>query len=309
VLERHPEGVDAEARQGSLPQRPLLAPWLRRATVGGSLLLEYGDEIVVLEGKAVDGLLSRLDGSRQLDELDPAERDAVADLAAAGVVVPGPAVGTDESLREAALGRVAPGVAASRLDGARVAIVGTGETADEAERLLPGRVTRTDWRDPLVDVDLAVAAPSAAELPELDGWNERCLASSTAWLLVHPFNGRFGSIGPLFLPGETCCHACFVLRRAAALPDPADFLALESVPASYPVGRSLAAVLAGGAAIVAARWLARQDAALAGAFVAIELADGLRTTRHRVLRVPRCGTCSPSRGMPPLLPWASGVRR
>lgn len=295
--------------QGSLPQRPLLAPWLRRTAADGSLLLEYGDEIVVLEGEAVGRLVPLLDGTRRLEELAPAERDAVAELAAAGVIVPGPAVGSGESLREAALGHVAPSVAAARLDAAHVAIAGRGETADEVERLLPGRAVRVDWQEPLVDLDLAVAAPSPAELPRLVGWNERCLASATAWLLVLPFNGRFGSVGPLFLPGETCCYACFLLRRAAALPDPPDFLALESVPASYPVGRSLAAVLAGGAAVVAARWLARQDAALAGAFLAIELDDGLRTTRHRVLRVPRCGTCSPAGATPPLLPWASGVTR
>jgi bacteriocin biosynthesis cyclodehydratase domain-containing protein len=309
VLELRPEGLAAETAQGSLPQRPLLAPWLRRATLDGSLLLEYADEIAVLEGEAVDRLIRRLDGSLTLEELDPAEREAVARLAAAGVVVPGPAVGSGESLREAALGRVAPSVAAARLEAARVAIVGSGEIADEAERLLPGCVVRAGWQAPLVDLDLAVAAPSAAELPELGAWNERCLESATAWLLVLPFNGRFGSIGPLFIPGETCCYACFTLRRAAALPDPADFLALESAPASYPVGRSLAAVLAGGAAVVAAGWLARQDGALAGAFASIELEDGLRTTRHRVLRVPRCGACSPSGSMPPLLPWASGLTR
>jgi bacteriocin biosynthesis cyclodehydratase domain-containing protein len=309
VLERHPQGLDAETEQGSLPQRPLLAPWLRRAAVDGSLLLEYGDEIVVLEGEAVGRLLVLLDGARTLDELSQAERDAVAELAASGVVVAGPATGTEESLREAALGRVAPSIASARLDSARVAIAGSGATADEAERLLPGEVVRASWRGPMVDMDLAVAAPSPAELPQLDGWNERCLASTTPWLLVLPFNGRFASIGPFFLPGETCCYACYVLRRAAALPDPADFLALESEPARYPVGHSLAAVLAGGAAVVAARWLARRDAALAGAFVAIELDDGLKTTRHRVLRVPRCAACSSSAHRPSLLPWASGVTR
>ncbi len=223
--------------------------------------------------------------------------------------MPGPAAGDDESLREAALGRIAPSVAAARLDAATVAVAGVGTTADEAQRLLPGRVARVGWRETLAGVDVAVVAPSPAELPELAGWNERRLASATPWLLVLPFNGRFASVGPLFLPRETCCYGCFVRRRAAALPDPADFLRLESAPAPYPVGRSLAAVLAGAAAVVASRWLAREDAALAGAFVAFELDDGLRATRHRVLRVPRCPACSPASGTPSLLPWASAVNR
>jgi bacteriocin biosynthesis cyclodehydratase domain-containing protein len=272
------------------------------------VLLEYADEIVALEGEAVDDLLPLLDGTRPVETLAPGQRDAVARLAAAGVVVAGPAAGDDESLREAALGRVAPAVTAARLDAATTALAGRGATADEAQRLLPGRVARVGWDETLAGFDLAVAAPSPTELPGLAAWNERRLASGTPWLLVLPYNGRFASIGPLFLPGDTCCY-CLVRRRAAALPDPEDFLELESEPAAYPVGRSLAAVLAGAAALVASRWLARKDAALAGAFVAVELDDGLRATRHRVLRVPRCPACSPAAGMPSLVPWASAVTR
>jgi bacteriocin biosynthesis cyclodehydratase domain-containing protein len=309
VLELRSEGVGPGDGQGPLPQRPLLAPWLRRASHEGSLLLEYADEIVALEGTAVDRVLPLLDGTRRVEELGPADRDAVARLAAAGVVVPGPATGDGEALREAALGRVAPSVTAARLEASTIAIAGTGATAEEAARLLPGRVARVGWRETLDRADLAIAAPSPAELPELAEWNEARLSSSTPWLLVLPFNGRFASVGPLFLPGETCCYACFVQRRAAALPDPRDFLQLESAPASYPVGRSLAAVLAGTAAVVTSRWLGREDAVLAGAFIAFELDLGLQATRHRVLRVPRCPACSPAAGMPSLLPWASAATR
>jgi bacteriocin biosynthesis cyclodehydratase domain-containing protein len=309
VLERRSQGLDAETGQGSLPQRPLLAPWLRRSRREDGLLLEYADEIVALEGDAVEHVVPLLDGTRAVEELAPTERDAVAKLAAAGVVVPGPAVDGPGALLEAALGRIAPTAAAGRLDAATVAVAGTGAVADEAARLLPGRLSRVGWEETPTDIDLAVAAPAPAELPELTAWNERCLASGTRWLLVLPFNGRFASVGPLFLPGETCCYGCFVRRRAAALPDPLDFLELELAPASYPVSPGLAAILAGAAAVVAARWLARRDGALAGAFAAIELDDGLRATRHRVLRVPRCDACSPAAGSPPLLPWASALTR
>jgi bacteriocin biosynthesis cyclodehydratase domain-containing protein len=295
--------------EGPLPERPLLAPWLRRAAAGGAELLEYGDEIVAVEGEGLSRLLPALDGTRTLAELGPSEREAVAALAAEGVVVAGPAVPDEEALREAALGRIEPAVAAARLAAATVALVGRSPVAEELSRLLPGRVTWTGWADPPPDATLAVAAPHPAELPELAGWNERCLAAGVTWLLALPFNGRFASIGPLFVPGETCCHRCFVRRRASALPDPADALALELVPASYPLGRSLAAALAGLTAAAAARWLARRDGALAGAFFALELDDGPRLSRHRVLRVPRCEACSPARGEPPLVPWASGARR
>jgi bacteriocin biosynthesis cyclodehydratase domain-containing protein len=297
VLEHHPDGLSAE----------LDAPWLRRAERDDAVLLEYADEIVAVEGDV--HVLDALDGTRLLADLAPEERAAVAMLAAERIVVPGPAVADEEALREAALGPLAPTVAAGRLNDAIVALAGASSVAEEAARLLPGRVRRLGWDATPSGVDLAVAAPAPRELPELAGWNGRCLDAGAPWLVILPFNGRFASVGPLFVPGETCCYRCFTRRRASALPDPHDFLALEPAPAAYPVGRSLAAALGGLAASVAARWLARRDGSVAGAFFALELDDGLRLTRHRVLRVPRCDACSPARTEPPLVPWASGVHR
>jgi bacteriocin biosynthesis cyclodehydratase domain-containing protein len=301
VLELHQGGL-SEEEQGPLPERPLLAPWLRRLARDGELLLEYGDEIVALEGELAPVL--SLDGTRTLRELAPPERDAVATLAAEGVVVAGPAVVDEDALREAAAGRVPPPLAARRLATATIALVGGGAVAEEAARLLPGRVRRQAWDERPVG-DLAVAAPAPAELPQLGGWNRRCLDASLPWLLVLPYNGRFASIGPLFVPGETCCYACFVARRASALPDGADLVAFEREPAPYPVGRGLAAALGGLAATVAAAWIARADTTAAGAFAALELEEGVRATRHRVFRVPRCEECSPAAESPALVPWAS----
>ncbi len=296
-------------QEGPLPERPLLAPWLRRAKAGATLLLEYGDSIVALEGEAVDRLLPLLDGSHPLEDLEPAQRAAVAMLAAEGVVVPGPAVADEEALREAAAERLAPSLVAERLARSRTVVAGSGVLAEEAHRLLPGKAERVGWESPLGEVDLAVAAPASRELHLLPAWNERMLDAPRPWLLVLPFNGRFGTVGPLFVPGETCCYACFLHRRAAALPDPADFDALQTVPAPYPTGRSLAALLAGAAALVATRWLARREATLAGWFLAIEPAGRLAVTRHRLLRVPRCEACSAAARVPSLLPWASAASR
>ena len=46
------------------------------------------------------------------------------------------------------------------------------------------------------------------------------LESRTPWSQVLPFNGRFAAIGPLFVPGQTCCAACFEQRRGHALGEP-----------------------------------------------------------------------------------------
>jgi len=291
VFEHHRHGLTPGAEEGPPSARPLLAPWLRRAeSPAGELLLEYGDEIVAVEGFS------------DLDE------DALAILRPEGVVVEPPVPTDEEALREAALGHIAPSLAAHRLSRARISLVGSGAIAEEAARLLPGRVRRVAW-DERPSCDLAVAAPAPSELAALADWNANCLASDTVWMVVLPFNGRFAAVGPLFVPSETCCYRCFVRRRASALPDPADFLALDLMPASYPLGRSLAAALAGLAAALSARWITRRDGTIAGAFYALELDTGVSLTRHRVLRVPRCDACSPTRTAPPPVPWASAVHR
>jgi bacteriocin biosynthesis cyclodehydratase domain-containing protein len=305
VLELHQGGLNSDA-QGPLPERPLLAPWLRRVEHDGELLLEYGDEILALAGDPAPAL--GLDGTREIAELSPRERAAAAALAAEGVVVAGPAVADEDALREAALGRVVPSLAARRLRAASVSLVGESAVAEEAARLLPGRVRRQAFDEEPAG-GIVVAAPAPSQLPLLARWNERCLEAAVPWLLVLPFNGRFASVGPLFVPGESCCYACLVGRRASALADGADLLALERAPAPYPVGRGLAAALGGLAATAVAGWLARAGQVPTGTLLALELEDGIRMTRHRVLRVPRCAACSPARGEPALVPWASAVCR
>jgi bacteriocin biosynthesis cyclodehydratase domain-containing protein len=312
--------------QCAVPERPLLPPWLRLARVGDRLLLEHGDAVVSLEGKAATLLLPRLlpllDGSRTAEdvanelggEMGDAAAPAIATLARHGYVVEGPAASDEDALVAASVGRGSTTLAEAqcRLECARVAVVGSGAAAEELRRLLSpalGSGAVAGWDDGAVDADLVVVAPQPSELPQLALWNERMLDLRVPWLQVLPFNGRAAFLGPLFVPPETGCHACFELRRAEALGEVADFAAVQCVPARYPVGRALAAATAGLAASLALRWLATADPALPAALFALELRDGLAITRHRLLRVPRCHACSGTRRLPPPLPWAEAVER
>jgi bacteriocin biosynthesis cyclodehydratase domain-containing protein len=294
----------------------LLAPWLRRTELDGRLVLEYGDEIVVLGGRGgralLDGMLPLLDGSRTAAEvaaelaIAPDVAEAVlAKLRAHGLVVAGPGAGEAATLCAACGAGVAPAEAESRLHAAAVAVVGESECAGELVRLLGrvvGEVRRRDWREP-PEADAVVVAPAPSELPGLEPWNERRLADRVPWLQVLPFNGRLAALGPLFLPGETCCGACYEARRGAALGEPELFAALTRVPAAYPQWRGLAAALAGLAATLLLRWLGTADPTVPGTLFALELEDGLRIDAHRVLRVPRCAACSGTAGAAAPLPW------
>ncbi|HEY1367951.1 MAG TPA: TOMM precursor leader peptide-binding protein [Gaiellaceae bacterium] len=309
-----------------IPARPLLKPWLRRAARDASLTLEYGDSAICLEGKAVSVLvpsvLPLLDGTRTVVELEegfesalrPAVRRVVAVLAEHGALVEGPPVDEAEpsaaaaALMHAALyDELTPGDALDRVAEADVEVVGAARVAAQVTRLLRQSGTslarRVPWEEAGRIGAVVVAAPAAAELPALAAWNARALEKAVTWLQVLPFNGLFAAVGPLYIPGETCCHECYQRRRASNVAYPEEFWRLERQPALVPTAPGAEAMLAGLAVTTVLRWIAAGDPSPAGVLLAVELAPSPRISEHVVLRVPRCSACSPARDLPDPLPW------
>lgn len=329
---------ETEAQTGRdavpLPELPYLAPWYRVAHDGDRLVLSYAHGAVVLEGKAVSRLmpvlLPLLDGTRTLSEIDdhlgqavaPAVRNALAVLAARGVLSDGPPADPSAGASAARLlaATAATGLtehdADAALRRAAVSVLGTGEAAAEVLRQLRRsgleRAGAIGWDvepEALQDTELVVAAPAPGELPHLPGFNELALRCGTSWLQVLPFDGRIAAVGPLYLPGHTCCYVCFQRRRAANVTfSERDYWALEEVPAAYPQAPPLLAMAAGLAATLALRFLGERaggqpNSSLPGAMHAIEWDAGLEVRRHFVFRVPRCPACSSEQGVPS--PWHS----
>ena len=308
-----------------VPQRPLLAPWYRLAEDGDRMLLEHGQSVVVLEGAAVrallPALLPRLDGTRSLEDLvaelgvavRPAVELALETLAANGLLVEGP----DEPLSGAASAQalaaafeLAPSVAAGRLRAAVVGVVGSSLVGGQVARLLRcagiGEVLRLDWPGSAA-VDFVVAAPAPEEPPELDSWNRRAVDEHIRWLPVRPYDGLFAAVGPLIVPGESCCYECVLLRRAANLDYGDDLPRLEQVPIAARPDPALSALVAAFAAGLVLRFVVGHDPTLPGVLYAIAAGGTQPVTRHPVLRVPRCPVCSPVEEMGAPLPWHAAI--
>ena len=311
-----------------VPTLPYLAPWYRLARGPGKVVLEYGQRLVCLEGAAADrllpALLPLLDGTRNVDEIAgalgepvrPAVENALAQLAEHGVLVEGPPVAEEPrpfaeaaallaSLRPAGRSPVDTAAAAA---GCSVAVVGSASVGIEAARLLRlsgAEVGRADA--PAGGFDLTVCAPSGAELPRLGEWNEQALRSEVPWLQILPFDGRYAAIGPLYLPGDTCCYECFRLRRAANLDAGDELLLLEQAPATYPASAALDAIVGGLAAQLVLGWLVLGDHYVPAAFYALELLPSITLSVHHVHRVPRCPSCSGLADAAPPLPWHKEV--
>jgi bacteriocin biosynthesis cyclodehydratase domain-containing protein len=155
---------------------------------------------------------------------------------------------------------------------------------------------------------LTVVAPGGAELGLLAQVNETHLRSGQPWLQVLPSDGDAAMAGPLFVPGESACGRCFVLRRGAnsGYEDEFDAIAAGPPRAGHPA--ALTSILAGLAAMLALRWLACADPTIPGVLYAIEVGTPIALSRHRVLRVPRCDACGVSTSAP-RNPWHKAAAR
>ena len=312
-----------------LPSLPYLAPWYRVACEPGKVVLEYAQRIVCLEGGAterlVPALLPLLDGRRTLDEVvsalgepvRPAVELVLRELAERGLLEAGPPVAPDVTLpaRGAAelLASLRPGAApvsetAEAVDRCVVATIGRGGAGLEAVRLLRSSGVSVEWADEVAaGVDLALCAPSPDELPRLPAWNEQALAVRQPWLQVLPFDGRYAAVGPLYLPGDTCCYECFRLRRGANLGTPDELALVERAQAAYPTAPALESIAGGLAAQLTLQWLVLRDHYAPAALYALEPLPTLGLTVHHVHRVPRCGACSGLTDAAPPLPWFKEV--
>lgn len=308
-----------------LPQRPYLKPWYRVAKVDGRLVLEYAQSAVVLEGKAVEKLLlpllPLLDGTRTLEEINaevgeaaaPAVTNALTMLAGRGVLTDGPPLPDDAPtpvvetahFLSANSGEHSVGESKELLDRSAITVLGAGATALEIAELFDAAgvsaLTAIDWSQTASapDADLIVVAPEPRDLPRLVDWNRLALDRDLPWLQALPFDGHMAAIGPLYVPGETCCYECYRRRRAANVSYPSDdYWALEGNPATYPSSPPLRHVVAGLAAALALQWLSDRAGSdttspVTATMHALAWGQTFELTSHRVHRVPRCPVCFP----------------
>jgi bacteriocin biosynthesis cyclodehydratase domain-containing protein len=255
----------------------------------------------VLRGKAYRELVPLLDGRRTEDELVgqlegkvPAAEViyALGLLARKGYVVDGAEpIASERAAAFWELLDVAPGRVRERLAGASVSLeaFGAAEIAPLAAELggLGVRVAEAGG-------DLRVAVTDDYERAGLREIDRQCREAGRPWLLLKPY-GLSAWLGPLYVPGQTGCHAC-LLHRLEKHRKLETFLARRRAGGA-PIAPAVAALPSTERAAFAlaateiAKWLVfGKSDALEGKVVTSD-AETLERKAHTLTRRPQCPGC------------------
>jgi bacteriocin biosynthesis cyclodehydratase domain-containing protein len=130
--------------------------------------------------------------------------------------------------------------------------------------------------------------------------NSVALARGTPWLSVY-LDGSEAVVGPLYVPGETCCYNEFEIQHEATLGPAKDeyLLYKETTNGHRPGGGRFALppyldVAAGLAVVAVAHFLLQGRSYLVGRANRVDF-ERMSIDFEEVLRLPRCPACSPAR--------------
>ncbi len=221
-------------------------PWYRVYKHDDQVIFHYGDSVICLKGRAAGAILPKLlpvlDGRHSVEDIASISgSDAQVVNAAIGLLerydllMDGTLPAEKDKLTRTSVffssigGASSTEIVRDRLASARISVIGSSNAASEVLRGLlcsgiEGAQTSSFSSFDDEEVDLAIVAPATGELSRLREINKAAILKKQPWLQILPYDGRFSAIGPLFVPGETACYACFQLRRASNVKYPAEYL-------------------------------------------------------------------------------------
>jgi bacteriocin biosynthesis cyclodehydratase domain-containing protein len=315
---------------------PTLVPRTRLLRSGDKLLVAKDSEVRTITGAPavdlVETLVHSANGPRLPvpTEAGPEWHAFVALLTEAGLVTTDPAVARASGQARLLWDRCRQALPIQDIDKAlrrsTIPVLGSGTVADRIRQIIeeagPRVVADRDAGSCGADIPGATAVTvvvgKSLTDPTLLDHNVWALEHRLPWLAVVPDDAGRSVVGPYIVPGSSACFRCYLLRRAANFPDRriiGELSTAEPVPTSTP----RVELLGMGwftAALTAEKVLERvalgdySSMSAPGSLASIEPArPGVDVSEHRVLRVPRCPTCSPAagRGLPQV--WFHGGER
>lgn len=146
--------------------------------------------------------------------------------------------------------------------------------------------------------DFVVANSNYESFAMFSHINRTCLENNKKWLRV-VIQDEYTEIGPLFVPGETCCYACMDKRMADNLQDGTnvEYVALQKdkmdlyvkeigTYSSYPFTQIVSAVTF----YEIMRYFSGLSCALEGSVLTF-FEEGYKMNLHKVFKVSQCNSC------------------
>ena len=156
-------------------------------------------------------------------------------------------------------------------------------------------------------VDCLVVTSDFGRNPTLREWNGFCVEHRRHFLPVILHN-VIGYVGPLVVPGETACFECLLARQNSHLENPEIHRVIEEATAEgqrvigfHP---SMPSTLAEVAAFELTKFYSGLLPGRVGTLIEVNLL-ATRMMGRKVLKVPRCPTCSPLNTRPSTTPRRS----
>ena len=155
-----------------------------------------------------------------------------------------------------------------------------------------------DIRALIEDHDLCLVATDAPLLNVLHRVNRVALALKKPWATV-ALDGLEGLVGPVFIPGETCCFMCYEMRLESNMANYEGYKTLKSCltdeaqqvhASSLAIPQSITGLLTGQFSLEILQWLISGYSRLAGKMLRYDLQTG-SVQLNTVLKLPRCPEC------------------
>lgn len=141
--------------------------------------------------------------------------------------------------------------------------------------------------------------------------NQVCLEGRIPWMTCGSLRSMAATVGPFFVPYETCCYTCYDRRMKSNLEAYHEYMAYEKYLQEKEGSLSDYGYLPG-FATVTGDLMAVEIIKHLTQFVVPETYGAalcfnfltLQTEVHEALKLPRCPSCGPAAGMPPRAVWS-----
>jgi thiazole/oxazole-forming peptide maturase SagC family component len=155
----------------------------------------------------------------------------------------------------------------------------------------------------LQKIDCLIATSENGGLQMMRRWNNLCIKLDCIFMPV-VLEDLIGYVGPLVIPNETACFECFLTRRNANTDKTGseEFLELKILDSNRIVGfhPSMASILGDIVAFEIIKFYAEWKSIFnVGKMIKVNLL-GTGLDIHKVLKIPRCKSCSPLNSRVPI---------